>query len=83
MTSSLQSAVLRVGGVKPVRPVYRGSYALVGYTGPDRPSWIQQVTKQRYRGPSQIMKIISSGNGPQTPQPPTRPPPSPKPPVGE
>ena len=85
MTSSLESAIRRVGGVNPVRPVYRGSYALVGYTGPDRPSWIEQVTKMRRRGPSEIMKIISSGTGtqPPTPEPPTRPPPSPKPPVGE
>ena len=79
MTSSLQSAIVRVGGKNPVRPAYRGSFALVGYSGPERPSWIRQVMKPRYRGPSQIMTVISSGGGPQTPKP-TLPPQTPKPP---
>ena len=80
MTSSLESAIVRVGGTKPVRPAYRGSYALVGYSGPERPSWIKQVMRPRRRGPSQIMTVISSGTGPQTPRPT---PPSPGPPVGK
>ena len=80
MTRALQSAVVRVGGRNPVRPAYRGSYALVGYSGPERPSWIMQVTKPRYRGPSQITTVISTGSGPQTPRPT---PPSPRPPVGK
>ncbi|CAB3982538.1 chymotrypsinogen B-like [Paramuricea clavata] len=86
MTSSLESAIVRVGGRKPVRPAYRGSFALVGYTGTDRPSWIQQVMKPRRMGPSQIMTVISSGPGPVTPRPtppsPRPTPPSPRPPVG-
>jgi hypothetical protein len=80
MTSSLESAIVRVGGRKPVKPAYRGSFALVGYTGPDRPSWIQQVMKPRRMGPSQIMTVISSGPGPVTPRPTL---PSPRPPVGK
>ena len=81
MTSALQSAILRVGGAKPVRPAYRGSYALVGYSGPERPSWIRQVMRPRYRGPSQIMTVISSGGpGPETPRPTV---PATRPPIGE
>ena len=80
MTSSLESAIVRVGGTKPVRPAYRGSYALVGYAGPERPSWIKQVMKPRRRGPSEIMAVISSGSGPQTPRPTL---PTPRPPVGK
>lgn len=86
ITSSLQSALLRVGAKMPVNPGYRGSFALIGYTGPERPSWIAQERNVRRQGPSVLNKTIFY-YGPVVTQPSTTPQPSStpgtRPPVGK
>ena len=50
--------IRRVRG-KRYSPVYRGSFALIGYYGPGRrPRWVVQSTKRRYRGPTQIFARV-------------------------
>lgn len=55
-TESLQKALLRVGGKKPLRPWYRESYALVGYSA----YWVTQVKSPSGKGPSIVRKIIKN-----------------------
>ena len=55
----VQDAMVQVGATKPFTHGYRGSYALVGYTGPGRPLWIKQVQNRRRRGPSVIKMSLS------------------------
>ena len=54
----LEKALLRIGGKKPVRPWYRGSYVLVGYAGHDVQPWIKQLLGQRGKGPSVVNMVI-------------------------
>lgn len=43
MTGAAYNALRRVGARNPLRADYRGSFALLGYTGPGRPAFIKQV----------------------------------------
>lgn len=43
MTSAAYSALRRLGARNPLNAAYRGSFALIGYTGPGRPSFVRQV----------------------------------------
>ena len=42
---------------------FRGSFALVGFAGVNRPSWIAQQNAKRERGPSEISLTIPSSEG--------------------
>ena len=55
---SALDALKRLGATEPVLPDYRGSFALVGYAGANKPLWIAQKIAKRGLGPSKIaMKI--------------------------
>ena len=51
---SALDALKRLGATDPVLPDFRGSFALVGYAGVNKPSWITQKTAKRGLGPSEI-----------------------------
>nr|XP_058952249.1 uncharacterized protein LOC131779695 [Pocillopora verrucosa] len=51
---SALDALKRLGATDPVLPDFRGSFALVGYAGVNKPSWIAQKTAKRGLGPSVI-----------------------------
>ena len=46
--SSAYTALRRIGARNPLNAAYRGSFALIGYTGPGRPSFVRQVKYQSY-----------------------------------
>ena len=51
---SALDALKRLGATEPVLPDFRGSFALVGYAGVNKPAWITQKTAKRGLGPSEI-----------------------------
>ena len=57
MKSALD-ALKRLGATEPVVPDYQGSFALVGYAGENKPSWIAQKSAKRGQGPSEIFLKI-------------------------
>ena len=48
------NALKRVGSTDPVQMAYRGSFALAGYAGLIKPSWVVQKSAKRGKGPSLI-----------------------------
>ena len=63
---SALNALKRLGATEPVFPDYRGSFALVGYAGVNKPSWVEQKIAKRGLGPSEIsLKIQLTNPGPQ------------------
>lgn len=47
-------ALKRLGATEPIMTDFRGSFALVGYAGASKPTWIAQKQHKRYEGPSEI-----------------------------
>ena len=43
MTGAAYNALRRIGARNPFNADFRGSFALIGYTGPGRPKFIKQV----------------------------------------
>jgi excinuclease UvrABC ATPase subunit len=43
MTGAAYNALRRIGAKSPLKAEYRGSFALLGFTGPGKPAFIQQV----------------------------------------
>ena len=39
------NALIKIGAQNPIKNDFRSSYALVGYSGPGRPSWVTQVRR--------------------------------------
>ena len=54
----VKEALLRIGAEDPVDPGHNGSYALLGYTGPQKVVWLKQVACQRRTGPAKIVEFI-------------------------
>lgn len=52
------NALKRLGAKDPILTDYRGSFALIGYSQPSKPSWIAQEQQKRYKGPSEIFLRI-------------------------
>ena len=48
MTGAAYNALRRIGARSPLRAGYRGSFALLGYTGPGKPAFIRQVMENTY-----------------------------------
>jgi hypothetical protein len=46
MIGSAYAALRKIGARNPLNAAFRGSFALVGYTGPGRPAFVRQVTHQ-------------------------------------
>ena len=51
-------ALKRLGAKDPILTDFRGSFALVGYAQPSKPSWIAEEQQKRYEGPSEIFMRI-------------------------
>ncbi|XP_065051141.1 uncharacterized protein LOC135680862 isoform X2 [Rhopilema esculentum] len=47
-------ALLNIGAVYPLFPMYRGSWALVGYKGDRQVDWIKQDSKTKGAGPAKL-----------------------------
>ena len=59
------SALKRLGATDPILKEHRSSFALVGYAGAKKPTWITQEQHERYKGPSEInLKIPLTENKP-------------------
>ena len=66
MKSALD-ALKRLGATDPVLPDCQGSFALVGYAGVNKLSWIEQKIAKRSLGPSEIsLKIQLTNPVPQS-----------------
>lgn len=52
------NALKRLGARDPILVNYRGSFAFAGYAQSNKPSWVTQEQKERYKGPSIISLII-------------------------
>ena len=64
---SALNALKRLGATEPVFPDCQGSFALVGYAGANKPSWIEQKIAKRSLGPSEIsLKIQLTNPVPQS-----------------
>ena len=61
----------RLGATEPVLPDYKGSFALVGYAGENKPSWVEEKIAKRGLGPSEISLKIQLTNPVPQPHPPS------------
>ncbi|KAL9970212.1 hypothetical protein ACROYT_G022549 [Oculina patagonica] len=60
-------ALKRLGATDPILIDFRGSFALAGYAGVNKPSWIAQQQARRFQGPSEIslrVPLTPNCNGP-------------------
>lgn len=51
-------ALKRVGATDPILTDYRGSFALIGYSGVVKPPWVEQGQANRKEGPTELSKTI-------------------------
>ena len=58
LTADGVRALKALGGSEPVQREYRASYALVGYKGIDKVTWVRQKMKPRRQGPTEISLVI-------------------------
>ena len=54
----MRQALIALGARNLGRTEYRGSYALVGYKGSPRPTWVKESRKRRTKGPTLINATI-------------------------
>lgn len=55
-----KSALYEIGATGNVHPGFHGSWASVGYTGPEPCKWAKTISQQRYKGPAVIDEMITS-----------------------
>ncbi|KAJ7385581.1 Catenin alpha-1 [Desmophyllum pertusum] len=55
-----KSALYEIGATGNVHPGFHGSWASVGYTGPEPCKWAKTISLQRYKGPAVIDEMITS-----------------------
>jgi len=51
-------ALKRVGATDPILTDFRGSFALIGYSGAVKPSWVELGQANRKEGPTELSKAI-------------------------
>ena len=56
-------ALKRVGATDPILTGYRGSFALIGYSGVVKPSWVELGQANRKQGPTELSKAIPLSPG--------------------
>ena len=56
-------ALNRVGTNEPIWTGYRGSFALIGYSGVVKPSWVELGQANRKEGPTELSKAIKLSPG--------------------
>ena len=54
-------ALRRLGATDPILNDYRGSYALAGFSGINKPSWVTQQQANSGKGPSEISLKVTIG----------------------
>ena len=55
-----KEALYDVGATGNVHPGFHGSWAFVGYTGPEQVKWAKTISQPRYKGPAVIEEMIPS-----------------------
>ena len=55
-----KEALYDIGATGNVHPGFHGSWAFVGYTGPEPIKWAKTVSQQRHKGPAVIEEMIPS-----------------------
>ena len=58
MKNSDYECLREIGARDPIMSEYRGSFTLVGYTGPGRPSFIRQVRSQLFITNRNFMQTV-------------------------
>ena len=56
-------ALKRVGVTKPILRGFRGSFALIGYSGEVKPSWVELRQANIKEGPTELSKAIPLSPG--------------------
>lgn len=54
----VREALLRIGCQEPMNPGANGSFAFLGYTGPQNVTWVKRVVCPRSRGPAKLVELI-------------------------
>jgi len=63
--SAAVTALKRLGATDPILIDRRGSFALVGYAGQKKPTWVTQEQNKRFKEPSEInLRIPLTQNQP-------------------
>lgn len=55
-----KEALYDIGATGNVHPGFHGSWAFVGYTGPEQVKWAKTVSLPRHKGPAVIEEMITS-----------------------
>ena len=55
-----KEALYDIGATGNVHPGFHGSWAFVGYTGPEQATWAKTVGAARSKGPAVIEEMITS-----------------------
>ena len=59
----VREALIRVGADEDSESGTKGSFALLGYTGPEKVVWLKQIQKPRGQGPAKIMTFVITPEG--------------------
>ncbi|PFX19617.1 Catenin alpha-2 [Stylophora pistillata] len=55
-----KEALYDIGATGNVHPGFHGSWAFVGYTGPEHVKWAKNISQPRYQGPAVIEEMLTS-----------------------
>lgn len=55
-----KEALYEIGATGNVHPGFHGSWAFVGYTGPEQVKWAKNISQPRYQGPAVIEEMLTS-----------------------
>ena len=58
--NNAKEALYDLGASGNVHPGFHGSWAFVGYTGPEQVKWTKTISQPRYKGPAVIEEMITS-----------------------
>ena len=58
--NNAKEALYDLGASGNVHPGFHGSWAFVGYTGPEQVKWPKTISQPRYKGPAVIEEMITS-----------------------
>ena len=61
--NEIKEALIRVGADENFQGGTKGSFALLGYTGPEKVIWLKQVSKPRGQGPAKIVTFVITPEG--------------------
>ena len=58
--NNAKEALYDLGASGNVHPGFHGSWAFIGYTGPEQVKWAKTISQPRYKGPAVIEEMITS-----------------------